>query len=222
MRIGGFVMKAKLLALIAATLFFLAAADAHAAVVDVNLNQPGGIPGTGGTADWFGPCYCEDTITYTPIYSVSPGETINFGSLLIYPFAADATPDAGPYQMLLGLESNVGVSFSPPLVPPQMAYFENPPLTGSPTPSVSFGFGSSPCQLYSQSCSLTAAGFNPILETLSYVAPDGATDIQLAWVGPYDYDPPATPVPTTLPLFATGLGVMGLFGWRRKRKNVFQ
>ena len=26
----------------------------------------------------------------------------------------------------------------------------------------------------------------------------------------------ATPLPTTLPLFATGLGVMGLFGWRRK------
>jgi hypothetical protein len=29
-----------------------------------------------------------------------------------------------------------------------------------------------------------------------------------------------TPLPTTLPLFATGLGVMGLFGWRRKRKQV--
>ena len=28
-----------------------------------------------------------------------------------------------------------------------------------------------------------------------------------------------TPVPAALPLFATGLGVLGLFGWRRKRKN---
>ena len=28
------------------------------------------------------------------------------------------------------------------------------------------------------------------------------------------------PVPAALPLFATGLGVMGLFGWRRKRKNA--
>jgi hypothetical protein len=27
-----------------------------------------------------------------------------------------------------------------------------------------------------------------------------------------------TPLPAALPLFATGLGVMGLFGWRRKRK----
>jgi hypothetical protein len=27
-----------------------------------------------------------------------------------------------------------------------------------------------------------------------------------------------TPIPAALPLFATGLGVMGLLGWRRKRK----
>jgi hypothetical protein len=29
-----------------------------------------------------------------------------------------------------------------------------------------------------------------------------------------------TPLPAALPLFATGLGTMGLFGWRRKRKNA--
>jgi hypothetical protein len=30
--------------------------------------------------------------------------------------------------------------------------------------------------------------------------------------------PPATPLPAALPLFGTGLGVLGLLGWRRKRK----
>jgi hypothetical protein len=29
-----------------------------------------------------------------------------------------------------------------------------------------------------------------------------------------------TPLPAALPLFATGLGAMGLLGWRRKRKNT--
>jgi hypothetical protein len=29
-----------------------------------------------------------------------------------------------------------------------------------------------------------------------------------------------TPLPAALPLFATGLGAMGLFGWRRKRKTA--
>jgi hypothetical protein len=28
----------------------------------------------------------------------------------------------------------------------------------------------------------------------------------------------ATPLPAALPLFASGLGAMGLIGWRRKRK----
>jgi probable HAF family extracellular repeat protein len=28
-----------------------------------------------------------------------------------------------------------------------------------------------------------------------------------------------TPLPTALPLFATGFGAMGLLGWRRKRKS---
>jgi SAM-dependent methyltransferase len=32
--------------------------------------------------------------------------------------------------------------------------------------------------------------------------------------------PAAAPLPATLPLFASGLGAMGLFGWRRKRKNA--
>ena len=29
-----------------------------------------------------------------------------------------------------------------------------------------------------------------------------------------------TPVPAALPLFATGLGLLGLLSWRRKRKAV--
>jgi hypothetical protein len=35
-----------------------------------------------------------------------------------------------------------------------------------------------------------------------------------------NYAVTATPLPAALPLFATGIGVMGLFGWRRKRKAV--
>jgi len=33
-----------------------------------------------------------------------------------------------------------------------------------------------------------------------------------------DLPAPTTPLPAALPLFATGLGAMGLLGWRRKRK----
>jgi hypothetical protein len=34
----------------------------------------------------------------------------------------------------------------------------------------------------------------------------------------YNFNPVATPLPAALPLFATGLGGLGLLGWRRKRK----
>ena len=30
----------------------------------------------------------------------------------------------------------------------------------------------------------------------------------------------ATPLPAALPLFATGLGALGLLGWRRKKKSA--
>jgi hypothetical protein len=35
-----------------------------------------------------------------------------------------------------------------------------------------------------------------------------------------NFETAATPLPAALPLFASGLGAMGLFGWRRKRRNA--
>jgi len=56
-----------------------------------------------------------------------------------------------------------------------------------------------------------------ILMTRAFL-PSGPTD----YVDNVTFDAPgaATPLPAALPLFATGLGAMGLFGWRRKRKNI--
>ena len=38
--------------------------------------------------------------------------------------------------------------------------------------------------------------------------------------GTWSLAPTATPLPSALPLLATGLGALGLLGWRRKRKNT--
>jgi len=46
---------------------------------------------------------------------------------------------------------------------------------------------------------------------VTFVADDGTVFADAA-------DTTVTPLPATLPLFATGIGGLGLLGWRRKRK----
>jgi len=47
---------------------------------------------------------------------------------------------------------------------------------------------------------------------------DGMTSGETGVTITYNYTPSAVPLPAALPLFATGLGALGLLGWRRKRK----
>ena len=56
--------------------------------------------------------------------------------------------------------------------------------------------------------------------TLAFINGDPATDNSngLDNVVLNDLGPAAVPLPAALPLFATGLGALGLLGWRRKRK----
>jgi hypothetical protein len=40
----------------------------------------------------------------------------------------------------------------------------------------------------------------------------------LVWLSKFILNLSAVPLPATFPLFASGLGALGLVGWRRKRK----
>ena len=70
-------------------------------------------------------------------------------------------------------------------------------------------------------------GSTPLVDTLA-MNPDGSNTLDIYLVDGADWDVQTkiaaavvdpTPLPAALPLFATGLGGLGLFGWRRKRKN---
>jgi hypothetical protein len=59
-----------------------------------------------------------------------------------------------------------------------------------------------------------ASGSSTALDFLGYNVPSNTFLSEVS----VTQDEVATPVPAALPLFASGLGVMGLLGWRRRRK----
>ena len=75
-----------------------------------------------------------------------------------------------------------------------------------PTSSL-IGYSGGPMCSTTYSCSLTAQ---------TYLAAGGVAPFYHLTSGSLT----ATPLPAALPLLATGLGAMGLLGWRRKRKNA--
>ena len=95
--------------------------------------------------------------------------------------------------------------------------------------------GGSTCQTFSVSVA-TVTGGAPVnawtLETLDFIATGASSVISLVGSGSggnQDYigldtvslnSIATTPLPAALPLFATGLVGMGLFDWRKKRKNA--
>ena len=68
------------------------------------------------------------------------------------------------------------------------------------------------------------ATYNPLTDTLMLDQAIPGTD--LMWFADTDTglnllgDNPPTPLPAALPLFATGLGALGLLSWRRRRKGA--
>ena len=69
------------------------------------------------------------------------------------------------------------------------------------------------------SCSLGFLGCSPFADFGVYFAPDNAESFGEVIANPGSWTVSTTPLPAALPLFAAGLGALGLLGWRRKRKD---
>jgi hypothetical protein len=94
-------MRNLLLIFVAGLMLSLFPLHAKASIYYVNLNEPGGVPGTGGSFSYNPGCYCGDGLTevYSPIYHFASGSIVNFGRLDIFTVGfGQSTPDAGPSQ----------------------------------------------------------------------------------------------------------------------------
>jgi hypothetical protein len=95
--------------------------------------------------------------------------------------------------------------------------------SGSPITNVSILSSSNP-GLVSASLTDLSSGAVEFFTTFGELGTDVVTyDFTLASggtsnIGTVDIAVTTTPLPAALPLFAGGLGALGLFGWRRKRK----
>jgi hypothetical protein len=100
--------------------------------------------------------------------------------------------------------------------PNSLSITESGTLSTTPTDINFAGLSSSPFDAF------IGVGTFPLV--FSYTA-DCGTSCDAGWSGDlkliYVFDPVSqTPLPSGLPLFASGLGALGLLGWRRKRKRV--
>jgi len=145
-------------------------------------------------------------------------------------------PPGGGVQLQGGAATSTDtLTFATPVVNPVMAIIS----LGAPGNSASFVFNSSePFTIQSGGPSNEFGGISITQSGNSVLGSEGSGTIQfigtyssISWTNPvnefyygFTVGAPGTvgavPLPATLPLFASGLGALGLLGWRRKRKGI--
>lgn len=148
--------------------------------------------------------------TFTALNSVEPGG--------IHPFPGQTTGGNGP---ITGLEVQFNVTFTTPLDLAADHYFFVPQVeVTDPAGDFFWLSGTRPNQSF-------PVGFTDLQSWArdQFLDPDWlriGTDIVggTTFNAAFSLEGVETPLPGALPLFATGLGTLGLVGWKRKRKSI--
>jgi len=208
----------------------LGTVSAKADVIDWALwsnNYTPGYPSGGSATATMG----SNTLTYSGELlnvvanypSWGPAGTFNGGTV------GNAPPQSGGIvQLQGGAQSPTNtITFLTPVVNPVMAIWS----LGQGCVSASFNFDQS-FTIQSGGPSNEFGGASITQLALSALGSEGNGTIQftgtyssISWTNPtfefwygFTVGAPQVPLPAALPLFATGLGALGLLGWRRKRK----
>lgn len=155
-------------------------------------------------------CGYQTALFVFPSSEFQPGDILDFGTITLYPSFLGGDQYGDIYFFNDYFAETTSGPFSGPsasgVFPYSLGYSCNALAPGSTCPSLA-------------QAAWNAAEASPITMGLDFTVGTGELDIQMEWAFA-DYT--ATPLPATLPLFATGLGALGLFGWRRKRKAAAQ
>ncbi len=168
-----------------------------AANTPIDIFKTVGVPGTGGTATVAGPCYCDQTAVYSPVFLLAPG-TYDFGQVRDFWVQSGSTPDGGPDQ------PNLYLLF----VPVEVAGiypddFGAPPAYDFPSTAL--------CAQTDDACNATYRG--AYLDTsLVFTVAAGQDAVQVALFGPYAY---TSPLPEPLSYAMLLAGLILLAGARR-------
>jgi len=162
-----------------------------------------------------------------PAYAVQISGTANGSGTESFSLFGDTSDTVGTLSVedvnvalprYTDIESQAIYSFTAEVVPNNIPYGPNEIIDGGTNVP-----GAKPCG-------------GPCVFSISFVVPAGLDSLTVDWLFGVDNgpDPQAsfdlaltvpgvtleqTPLPAALPLFATGLGALGMIGWRRKRKS---
>ena len=164
------------------------------AATPIDLLTVSGVPGTGGDATVYGPCYCDQASWFSPVMLLGPG-TYDFGTVRQYWVLSGTTPDGGPDQ------GNLWLLFSP--VQTSGTWPEDfPPQTTSEIPDLVA------CQNGDLGCNDSFDGLS-VEDRLVFTLPAGQNAVQIGLIGHYDYTPPlAVPEPVAPAMLLAGLALV--------------
>ena len=195
-------MKSKLLGVVAA-LALLGLSPANAVTVTIDVGKT--VTSTPGAVTF----YDFDAIQNTSIGTFSGG-VMNVGAPLDGNWRSAFSNDSVVTLTLVNPVSYVGFAWGTPDSFNELFVYNGATLLGS-------FFGDQSLYPNPYFFNITAGPGEAITRLVEILVPGPAsccfeTDNYAAILAP-------VPLPTALPLFATGLGVLGLLGWRRKRST---
>jgi hypothetical protein len=147
----------------------------------------------GGSTDFPNICVaavCAPSNYLSPLYQVSPGDIVDFGTVTINPIIF------------------FGASYTPVFI------YNFGPVDFSEIDADRSLYGV--CPLNSPLCTPLSPG--ALTVSLTFTIPNGDSEIQLGWSSPYAYTAPMVPEISTWAMLLIGFAGIGFMAYRRKSK----